>query len=72
MGGYVTRYENDNFDFLTIRGSGHMVPQFKPAAALVFLQSFIGNVDYPTYDAECTAPGVAVKHHGHFFADHLN
>ena len=25
MGGYVTRYVND-FDFLTIRGSGHMVP----------------------------------------------
>ena len=24
MGGYVTRYEGD-FDFLTIRGSGHMV-----------------------------------------------
>jgi carboxypeptidase C (cathepsin A) len=26
MGGYVTRYEG-GFDFLTIRGSGHMVPQ---------------------------------------------
>ena len=24
MGGYVTRYAN-NFDFLTIRGAGHMV-----------------------------------------------
>jgi serine carboxypeptidase-like clade I len=24
MGGYVTRYEGD-FDFLTIRGAGHMV-----------------------------------------------
>lgn len=34
MGGYVTRYEN-NFDFLTIRGSGHMVPEFKPAQTLV-------------------------------------
>ena len=32
MGGYVTRYK-ENFDYLTIRGSGHMVPQFKPAAA---------------------------------------
>ena len=33
MGGYVTRYEND-FDYLTIRGSGHMVPEFKPAATV--------------------------------------
>jgi len=29
MGGSITRYEN-NFDFVTIRGSGHMVPAFKP------------------------------------------
>jgi len=29
MAGYVTRYEN-NFDYLTIRGSGHMVPEYKP------------------------------------------
>ena len=32
MGGYVTEYEGD-FSYLTIRGSGHMVPEFKPAAA---------------------------------------
>lgn len=36
MGGYVTRYEN-NFDFLTIRGSGHMVPEYKPKVTLEFL-----------------------------------
>ena len=32
MGGYVTRYEG-NFDFLTIRGAGHMVvsPSFRPS-----------------------------------------
>ena len=34
MGGYVTRYVND-FDFVTIRGAGHMVPEYKPEAAFV-------------------------------------
>jgi carboxypeptidase C (cathepsin A) len=48
MGGYVTRYEGD-FDFLTIRGSGHMVPEYKPEAAFVFLQHFLQNKDYPRY-----------------------
>jgi len=32
MGGYVTRFEG-NFDFLTFRGSGHLVPANRPAAA---------------------------------------
>ena len=39
MGGYVTRYEGSRFDYLTIRGSGHMVvPEFKPAAAFELLR----------------------------------
>jgi len=48
MGGYVTRYEGD-FDYLTIRGSGHMVPEYKPEAAFVFLEHFIQNREYPRY-----------------------
>mmetsp|Transcript_41795 Transcript_41795/g.111392 ORF Transcript_41795/g.111392 Transcript_41795/m.111392 type:complete len:580 (-) Transcript_41795:623-2362(-) len=55
MGGYVTRYEGD-FDFLTIRGSGHMVPQFKPEPALELIQRWIANEDWQAYDADCTAP----------------
>lgn len=46
MGGFVTRYAG-NFDFLTIRGSGHMVPEYKPEAAFVMLQSFLHNEEYP-------------------------
>lgn len=52
MGGYVTRYAN-GFDFLTIRGSGHMVPEYKPEAAFVMLGSFLRGEDYPRY----TKPG---------------
>ena len=55
MGGYVTRYEGD-FDFLTIRGSGHMVPQFKPAAAYAFLKAWLANEDYKPYVASCKKP----------------
>ena len=47
MGGYVTRYDG-NFDYVTIRGSGHMVPELKPEAASVMLRSFINNEDYPS------------------------
>ena len=40
MGGYVTSYEGD-FSYATIRGSGHMVPEYKPESAFVMLKSFI-------------------------------
>lgn len=46
MGGYATRYVTD-FDYVTIRGAGHMVPEYKPEAAFVMLQSFLSNQDYP-------------------------
>lgn len=48
MGGYVTRYKG-GFDFLTIRGSGHMVPEYKPAAALEFITRWLANEEYQRY-----------------------
>jgi len=48
MGGFVTRYAHD-FDFLTIRGAGHMVPEYKPEAAFVMLKSFLSNEGYPRF-----------------------
>lgn len=48
MGGYVTRYHHD-LDYLTIRGSGHMVPEYKPEAAFTFLKSWLANEDFPRY-----------------------
>jgi len=51
MGGYVTEFADGIFNFLTIRGSGHMVPEFKPAAAQVFMSAFIADTPYPQYNA---------------------
>ena len=50
MGGYVTRYAG-RFDFLTIRGSGHMVPEYKPAPALEFLSKWLADEDWLPYKA---------------------
>lgn len=50
MGGYVTKYAS-NFAYLTIRGSGHMVPEYKSEAALAFLTHFLDGTDYPPYVA---------------------
>lgn len=60
MGGYVERYEG-GFDFLTIRGAGHMVPTYKPAASFAFLKAWLNNGDYPVFDANCTVPPAELK-----------
>ena len=55
MGGYVQRYEG-GFDFLTIRGAGHMVPTYKPEASFAFLKAWLSDEEYPPFDANCTQP----------------
>jgi cathepsin A (carboxypeptidase C) len=40
FGGEIVNYEN-GLAFLTIHGSGHMVPQFRPQAALHMIQKLI-------------------------------
>jgi carboxypeptidase C (cathepsin A) len=55
MGGYVTRYDGD-FDFLTIRGAGHMVPTYKAAATFTFMRAWIEDKDYPAFSKDCEAP----------------
>lgn len=49
MGGYVTSYKGD-FQFLTIRGSGHMVPEFKPVAAFEFMRDWIQGKSFKPYE----------------------
>jgi cathepsin A (carboxypeptidase C) len=40
FGGEVVNYEH-NLTFLTIHGSGHMVPQFRPQAALHMISKLV-------------------------------
>jgi carboxypeptidase C (cathepsin A) len=60
MGGYVERYEG-NFDFLTIRGAGHMVPTYKPAASFAFLKAWLQDEEYPIFDKNCTQPPLSLS-----------
>ena len=66
MGGYVTRYEGD-FDFLTIRGSGHMVPEFKPKVTLSFLKSWLENEDWKNYVKQPSNKNVDAKYNKPFW-----
>ena len=47
-----------DFHYLTIRGSGHMVPEYKPAATLAFLSAFVKGEQFPTYKA----PPASLRH----------
>ena len=48
MGGYVMEWNNGQAAWLSIRGSGHMVPLNKPAQALTMINAFVFNTGYPT------------------------
>ena len=45
LGGYVVNFAN-NFTFLTLHGSGHMTPQYKPQASLEMFKRFLENAPY--------------------------
>jgi len=47
--GSLTRYEG-NFDFLTLRGCGHMAPQNKPQASFEMLSKFLNNQPWGEYN----------------------
>ena len=51
MGGAVTRYEGagGGVDFITIRGAGHMVPEYQPAAALELISRFLADEPLKPY-----------------------
>jgi hypothetical protein len=45
IAGYVTTYSN-GFNFLTIKGAGHMVPQFKPEIAFAMFERMVKNIPF--------------------------
>ena len=46
VGGEIVRWKN-GFDFVTIRGSGHMVPRFKPYSAYLMMKRWINDETWP-------------------------
>lgn len=55
MGGFVTTYEH-NFAYVTFRGSGHMVPWYRPQAALELITRFVRNEELDHYHGPYPAP----------------
>jgi hypothetical protein len=55
MGGSVVEYR-DRFAFLTVRGAGHMVPQYKPVAAAAFMRAWLRDQAFPAFNASCSSP----------------
>jgi len=45
VAGYVTQYAK-NLTFITVRGAGHMVPQWKPQEALIMLDTFLKGAEF--------------------------
>lgn len=41
VGGYVTQWQGGLLSYVTIRGSGHMVPEYKPVSAMVMAETFV-------------------------------
>lgn len=51
MAGYVQIFnaEGNNFTYVTVRGAGHMVPQYKPEEALKMYETWLANDEFPHY-----------------------
>jgi len=43
VGGYVVQYNANDFTYATVKGAGHMVPQYQPAAAYQMFTNWLAN-----------------------------
>lgn len=66
MGGYVVSWPG-NLHYLTIRGSGHMVPEYKPAATLAFIEAFVKGGEFPRYVPPPPTAGAGSKQRSKLF-----
>lgn len=41
VAGYATSYKTNGFTFVTVKGSGHMVPEYRPAEAFEMFSRFL-------------------------------
>ena len=46
VGGYTTHFNTRNLTFVTVKDSGHMVPQYAPEAALTLFRRFLSGVPF--------------------------
>jgi len=46
VAGYVTVYNANSFTFLTVKGAGHMVPQYQPEAALAMIGRWLNGTTF--------------------------
>ena len=53
VSGYVIAY-GDQLTFATVRGAGHMVPEFRPAEAYVLMESWFAKQPLPGYKRNAT------------------
>ena len=49
VGGYVVEWQGGLLKFVTIRGSGHMVPEYKPFSAMMFADAVSHDESLPPY-----------------------
>lgn len=56
VGGHMMEWADGAFTWARVRGSGHMVPEYKPLAALTLITSFVNGKQLPRYHAP---PGAA-------------
>ncbi|GMI08842.1 hypothetical protein TrRE_jg2153 [Triparma retinervis] len=56
MGGYATGYEGGAFEFVTVRGAGHMTPTYKPEASFEMFRTWIMGEERKKYVKGCEEP----------------